>query len=100
MLQAGPRVDDLFGGEGPDTLNLGDGEDQGFGGAGNDLLISFGDDDEDLVNCGTGTDEARISANDVVQNTQGEETIGSAIIVTTGTGCETIIVDGVRIPTV
>lgn len=92
--------DRLVGGTGNDQLQPGDGRDESYGGAGDDTILAGGDGDRDLVNCGPGTDVARVSSNDVVSSLQGdEELLASTIITTTLTNCETLFVDGIRIPT-
>ena len=55
-LNGGPGNDRLSGGAGNDFLQTGTGQDLVFGQAGSDQLIFDDADDEDVANCGAGTD--------------------------------------------
>jgi Ca2+-binding RTX toxin-like protein len=60
--------DVLFGGAGDDVLTGGDGDDQTFGEAGNDRMIWNPDDDNDLMEGGTGNDTAEINGASGAEN--------------------------------
>lgn len=85
--------DSLDGGLGPDEIVAGPGVDRLFGQGGNDVLRSVGDEERDFVNCGSGEDTAFVSANDVVDGA-----VAGVIVSTLGLTCETLFVDGRRIP--
>jgi Ca2+-binding RTX toxin-like protein len=61
--------DQLVGGPGHDGLVGGDGADKMFGSTGADRMGSGGgDEDRDLMNCGPGTDRARVTDEDRVRH--------------------------------
>ena len=106
-------VDFLYGEGGSDTMYGDPGDDLMVGAAGNDTIFGGPDDDRvrgvdgndeilvagdasnrDYVNCGNGTDTARVDSNDVVDGV-----VAETLVVNTAQTCERIFVNGIMVPT-
>ncbi|MGI9048726.1 MAG: calcium-binding protein [Rubrobacteraceae bacterium] len=93
VLYGGPGADLIGGSDGNDTIYGNTSNDELRGSGGNDTIRAAGDAGTDHVYCDSGTDTAYVSANDFVDGVK-----ALTLTVSSVTSCETIYVDGIKLP--
>jgi Ca2+-binding RTX toxin-like protein len=90
--------DQLYGDFGSDKLNGETGNDELYGGSGSDTLLGDGDNDfintadnraNDVIDCGTGTDEVVADVGDKIDT--GEEDVAITATTTSSGNCEKVV---------